>query len=294
MIAHLTFGNAWFSPRGWTWDPELWAFGLAAIWAYALGRRRLRTEGTAGPAWRSALFYVALGVTLFALQSPFDALSDSLLSVHMVQHMLLLVIAAPLFAASTPWPELRRAMPPRIRGWLERVGRAADGTGWIGKAADVFWHPATALILFVGTLWVWHIPSIYDLAVHDQFVHEQEHLLYLATGVLYWSHALGTSWLAARMGPAQRIVFLVLGMVACWMLSLVLIVAQAPLYPAYVSVVSTVSGLSPIADQRLAAGLMWAAGMVPFNLGIALAVLRMLTGEEQAERAQAVQPEEVD
>jgi Predicted membrane protein len=178
-------------------------------------------------------------------------------------------------------------MPPRVRAWLERAGRAADGTGWAGKVAHVFWHPATAVVLFVGTLWVWHVPSFYDLAVHDQFVHEQEHLLYLATGVLYWSHAVGAAWLAVRMAPGQRIVFLVVGMVACWMLSLVLIMAQAPIYPAYVPVVSTVSGLTPIADQRLAAGLMWAAGMVPFNLGIALAILRLLTGEEQAEIAEA-------
>jgi putative membrane protein len=294
VLAHLNFGNAWFSARGWTWDPELWAFGLAATWAYALGRRRLRAEDTAGPTWRASLFYVALGVTVFALQSPFDALSDSLLSVHMVQHMLLLMVAAPLFAASTPWPELGRAMPPRVRAWLERVGHAADGTGWAGKVAHVFWHPATAVVLFVGTLWVWHVPSLYDLAVHNQFVHEQEHLMYLAAGVLYWSHALGTSWLAARMPPAQRIVFLVLGMVACWMLSLVLIVARTPIYPAYIPVVSTVSGLTPIRDQRLAAGLMWAAGMVPFNLGIALAILRLLNGEEQAEIAEAAQRQEVN
>lgn len=293
MIAHLTFGNAWFSARGWTWDPELWVFVLAAIWAYALGRRRLRAEGTAGPTWRLSLYYIAIAVTVFALQSPFDALSGSLLSVHMVQHMLLLVVAAPLFAASTPWPELRRAMPPRVQAWLARVGRAADGTGWVGTAAHVLWHPATALVLFVGTLWVWHIPSLYDLAVRDPFLHEQEHLLYLATGVLYWSHALGASWLAARMRPTQRIVFLVLGMVACWMLSLVLIMARAPLYPAYIPVVSTVSGMTPISDQRLAAGLMWAAGMVPFNLGIALAVLRLLNGEEQAEIAEAAQRQEV-
>ena len=77
------------------------------------------------------------------------------------------------------------------------------------------------------------------------------------------------------------------------LLAIFLIVAQTPLYPAYISVVSSVSGLTPIADQRLAAGLMWAAGMVPFNLGIALAVLRLLNGEEQAELAQAVQREEV-
>jgi len=293
MMAELTFGNAWFSAGGWTWDPELWAFGLAAIWAYALGRRRLRAEGTAGVPWRAALFYAALGVTAFALQSPFDALSGSLLSVHMVQHMLLLVVAAPLFAAATPWPELRRAMPPRIRARLTRVGKAADGTGWVGKAAQVLWHPATAFVLFVATLWIWHIPPLYDLAVHDQLVHEQEHLLFLATGVLYWSHLLGASWLAARMRPSQRIVFLVAGMMACWALSIVLIVARTPIYPAYVPVVSTVSGLTPIADQRLAAGLMWAAGMVPFNLAIVLTVLRLLNGEEQAQIAQAAQPQGV-
>jgi putative membrane protein len=289
VLAHLTFGNAWFRSQGWTWDPDLWALGLAATWAYALGRRRLRAEGKAGPGWRAAMFYAGLGVTFFALESPVDALADRLLSVHMIQHMLLLVVAAPLFAASTPWPELRRAMPPGGRAWFERVGRAADGTGALGRIADVVCHPATAVVLFVGTLWVWHLPSLYDLAVRDQFVHEQEHLLYLATGVLYWSHALGTSWLAARMPPAQRIVFLAVGMFSSWILSVVLIVAEGPIYPAYVGVVSSVSGLTPMADQHLAAGLMWAAGMVPFNLGIALAILRLLNGEERAALAAASQ-----
>jgi cytochrome c oxidase assembly factor CtaG len=238
VIAHLTFGNAWFSSQGWTLDPKLWIFVFAAVWAYSLGRRRLRAVGAEPPAWRAAMFYGGIAVTVFALESPFDSLADSLLSVHMVQHMLLLVVAAPLFAASTPWPELRRAMPPAIRAWLERAETAADGTGPFGRIASLARHPATALFIFAGVLWLWHLPSLYDLAVRDDFVHDQEHLSYLAAGVLYWSHAFGGSWLAARLPAAQRIAYL-------------------------------------------------AAGMVPFNLAIGLAVLRMLSGEEEAARAEA-------
>jgi putative membrane protein len=287
VIAHLTFGNAWFSPQGWTLDPDLWIFVFAAVWAYALGRRRLRALGTESPAWRAAMFYGGVGVTIFALESPFDSLADSLLSVHMVQHMLLLVVAAPLFAASTPWREHRAAMPPGVRDWLDRVEIAADGTGAFGRIASLARHPATALIIFAGILWLWHLPSLYDLAVRDPFVHDQEHLSYLAAGVLYWSHAFGGSWLAARLPAGQRIAYLGLGMLSGWILAFVLIMVRSPFYPPYVHTVSTVSGLTPMADQRLAAGLMWAAGMVPFNLAIALAVLRMLSGEEEAARATA-------
>jgi putative membrane protein len=287
MPAHLDFGNAWFRAAGWTFDPELWLVVLAASWMYARGRRRLRAEGAGSVSWRAALFYGGLGATVFALQSPFDTLGDSILAAHMVQHMLLLVVAAPLLAASTPWPELRRASPRGVRAWFDRVGHAADGTGRVGRLARVVWHPATAVILFAGTLWAWHVPRFYDLAVRDPFVHEQEHLLYLAAGVLYWSHALGTSWLAARMPLSQRVVYLAAGMFSCWIVGMVLIMARTPLYPPYVATVPTVGGSSPMADQHLAAGLMWAGGMVPFNVALALGILRLLNGEEQAALAEA-------
>jgi putative membrane protein len=287
MLAHLDFGNAWFHETGWTFDLGLWLLVLLATWAYARGRRRLRAEGAAGPSWRAAMYYGGLGVTVFALQSPFDTLGDLILSVHMVQHMLLLVVAAPLLAAATPWPELSRVLPPEDRAWLDRVGRAADGTGLLGSVARILWHPATAVVLFAGTLWLWHLPRFYDLAVRHPFIHEQEHLLYLATGVLFWSHVLGNSWLAARMPLAQRVVYLVVGMFSCWILGMVLIMAQAPLYPTYVATVASVSSLSPMTDQHLAAGLMWVGGMVPFNVAVALGILRLLNAEEQAALAEA-------
>ncbi len=285
MIAEpVTVWNAWLRLDLWAFDLDVWIGTALVAGAYWYGRRQLiamRGPGAA-PRSRAAMFYGGSAVSLVTLQSPLAWLGGRLLSAHMLHHMALLVVAAPLIAAATPWEALRAALPRSVQPSIERLAVAADGTGPIGRSAGVARSPVTAVVLFVGNLWLWHLPFAYDLTLRSPAVHEAEHALYLLTGVLFWSHAVGRSWLAARLPAGGRIGLLAAGMVAGWLLALVIAFQPAPIYVAYVFSVHTVSGLSPIDDQRIAAGLMWAVGMVPFNIAIALAIMRVLDAEEEA------------
>ncbi|MGZ4151676.1 MAG: cytochrome c oxidase assembly protein, partial [Actinomycetota bacterium] len=289
VTGHLTMlavsiRDTWFSAAGWTFDPDVWILAIAGVIAFAIGRRRLLDDGDAraGAGWRAAMFYAGAATIVLALQSPVDTLADSMLSVHMVQHMLLLVVAAPLIAAGTPTPTFVRILPEAARIRLRELSLRADRTGPLGRAWDVATSPVTAVVAFVVTLWAWHLPVVYDLAVRSEAVHELEHATYLLVGLLFWSHVVGTSWLAARLSTSRRIAYVCIGMVSGWVLALALAFQPAPVYPPYVHAIASVSGMSPLDDQRLAAGLMWAIGMLPFNIALAAAVKRLLDAEEAA------------
>jgi cytochrome c oxidase assembly factor CtaG len=257
---------------------------LIACVAYWYGRRRLIAERGPGaaPALRAAAFYSGVAAVLLALLSPVDWLALYLLSAHMVQHMLLLVVAAPLIAASTPWACFRAALDPGLRDRWDRLADLADRPGPVGRAVAVATHPVTALTLFVANLWLWHIPAAYDLALRVDPVHDLEHVLYLGIGVLYWSHAVGTSWLAAVLSPGRRLLYLCTGLASMWLLALVLIAQPVAIYAPYLTVVGSVSHMSPITDQRVGIGLMWSVGMIPFDLAIAFAVLRVIKNDEES------------
>jgi caa3-type cytochrome oxidase assembly factor Caa3/CtaG len=97
-----------------------------------------------------------------------------------------------------------------------------------------------------------------------------------------WSHVVGLSWLAARLPTSRRIAYLCVGMLSEWILSPALAFQPAPVYPPYVHAIGSVCGMRPLDDQRLAAGLMWAIGMLPFNIALAAGVRRLLDAEEAA------------
>ena len=288
-----TVWTVWWHVGAWSFDADVWIGTAAIAAAYGYGRRRLilARGPKAAPVSRAWFMYLGLALQWFALQSPIAWLAGRLLSAHMLHHMLLLVVAAPLIAAATPWAAFRFALPPSGRAELDRFGAAADGTGPIGRIAAVLASPITAVVAFVGTLWLWHLPAAYDLTLRSPFVHEVEHAMFLATGILFWSHAVGTSWLAARLSPGRRILLISCGMAGSWFLSLILAFQPAAIYAPYLFTVHLVSGLTPLDDQRIAAGLMWAVGMIPFNLAIAMAIKRVMDAEDEAVAAPEMRAE---
>lgn len=159
--------------RAWNLAPSLWlGLGLSA-WLYArrirvLAQRRLRP-----PALRSACFVAGLLAAFVALVSPLDAQASVLFAAHMAQHMLLVLVAAPLVALSRP-------LGPTLLG-LPKGPRRAPGRGW--QAA---------------VLWAWHVPGLYQAALRHPLAHGLEHLSLAGTALLFWWSAL---WPSRRAGP---------------------------------------------------------------------------------------------
>ena len=249
--------------RAWNFDvPLLVGFALA-LWAYRRGRvHGLRRESDA---WRARCFTGALAVVVVALVSPLDALSGALASAHMVQHVLLLLVAAPLLALSSPTVALLRGAPPRVRQasgpWRRQLGLTRANLRPLR-------HPAAVWALHVGTIWFWHAAVPYDAALDNHLVHVAEHASFLVTGLLFWRVVLGARGTVSN-GLGILLVF-TMAMQSVF-LSALLTFASGPWYSGYESTTRRWN-LEPLADQQLAGVIMWIpAGLV--YLGAALALL---------------------
>lgn len=252
----------------WSTDPLVIAGLIAAGWAYARGRRR-----GPGSARRATMFAGGLGAVAVALLSPLDALSGALASAHMVQHVLLVLVAAPLFAFSASSGPLLRGTPAPIR---RAVARARVRLGLTTGRVRTLAHPLAVWFLAVAALWFWHSAAAYEAALRSDLLHALEHLSFFATALLFWV-LIGR---LAHAGLAGAALLLVFGMaVQSIFLSVLLTFARAPWYPSYAA--STRPwGLDPLADQQLAGAIMWVpAGAVYAAAGLLLFMSWMREGD---------------
>jgi putative membrane protein len=234
----------------WNLHPVLLAGLLLAGWAY----RRGRTGGPRRPVdtWRARCFTLALVALGLALLSPLDALSNALASAHMVQHLLLLLVAAPLLALSAPSSTILRGSPLAVRRasgrWRRRLGLTH------GNLA-VLRHPAAVWLLQVGVLWFWHAAAPYDAALDNQFLHLLEHASFLVTAVLFWHVVIGVRGAARVSGGLGVLLVFAMAMQSVF-LSVLLTFARTPWYSGYATTTAPWD-LDPLTDQQLAGVIMW-------------------------------------
>jgi putative membrane protein len=246
-------------------EPPVLCVAVAAL-LYALGGRggpvgrRERAERR----WRTPLFAGGLATVVLAVSPPVDRLADSLFSMHMVQHVLLIEVAAPLIVLSRPWNRLWRPFPLSFRraaaGGIARGAWAAP-LRLIGGRLVV---PAVAFVLMNGVFVLWHMPAFYDAALSHPALHDLEHLTFFLTAVLLWAHLLGEGPFRARLALPGRAVYAVGAMLVGWTVAVVIAMAPSPLYSHYAALDSRPLGLSALADQQLAAGIMWVPASVPW------------------------------
>jgi cytochrome c oxidase assembly factor CtaG len=241
-----------------------------------LGRPRSRREH-----WRAAAFYAGLLVILGALASPIDSLAEKLFWVHMVQHVMLLTIAAPLIVLGAPWMSIWRPLP---LGFRRSTAKAVSRAGWaepLRALGRLLGRPLPAWIAFNVNLVLWHLPGLYDLAVRNRAIHDLEHTTFLLFGVLLWAQVLESPPLRARLSAIHRVYYIVAAAVVSWVIALVLIFASSPLYPAYAHLAHRPGGISALADQQLAGGIMLGPGSVAMTLFVFFQIYRWLGIEEK-------------
>ena len=249
---------------------------VAALYAIGWRNRAARRRGAGAEA---ALFAAGLGALVLAFASPLASLDEELFWAHMAQHVLLLAVAPPLILLGRPWSTTWRAFPLPLRraaahGVLRASRSAPLRTAWKTLTA-----PPMGLAIFCGILALWHLPALYDLTLRSSTTHELEHSLFLATGLLLWSQLIDSPPLRSRLTYPARAVYATIATAAGWLLAIVLAVAAEPLYTAYVEVASRPGGISALADQRLAAGIMWVPGSIPFAAAVLIYVYRWLETE---------------
>jgi putative copper resistance protein D len=247
---------------------------LAALgyWQMRAGVNR-RHPGNPIPTWRLWSWLAGLGAIILALASPIEFYDTTLFSVHMVQHLLLSFVAAPLLVLAAPITLLLRWVSPEARRrWVLPVLES--------RVVRFIARPLVAWVAFAGVMWFSHFSPLFDAALDDLALHRLEHALFLGTALLFWWPVIGADPSPHRLTYPGRILYLALGMPLSSLLGLVIFSAQQPLYPHYEDLVRD-WGPTVMEDQALAGGIMWAGGDAAFVLALVLAVAAWLRHEER-------------
>ena len=261
MLAHtaVTPAGLW---GAWPFDPLVMVALVSAVVAYARGYRRRRRRSAAVAA-SFACGILALSV---ALLSPLDAAADALFSAHMTQHLVLVVVAAPLLVVGRPVTTMMVGLPAGARRTAARLRGAVTASGLSGALRK----PVVAWTLLTISLWAWHTPLLYTAALENGAIHAVEHASFLLTSMLAWSVAL-SGRPANALGALGRALFLVATALQGAVLGALLLFARTPLYPVH-GRGPWLWGLTPLEDQQLAGALMWIPPSVVY-LAVAAGIL---------------------
>jgi cytochrome c oxidase assembly factor CtaG len=255
---------------GWTFAP-ITLLALAGYLAvYGWRWRTVREEGGARAAsgWRLAAWCGGVLVLFVALISPVDRLGEQLATMHMVQHLLLADIAPILLTLGlTRW---------LLRPATRRIHR-------LERAAGPFAHPAFAVVAYVGVMWLWHVPALYDAALENGGVHVLEHLSFAAAGLLYWWHLLSPIRSRLRLGGMGPVAYMFSTKILVGFLGIALAFSPDLLYHAY-GTGGTRWGLTPLDDQHVAGLLMALEQSIVMGIALAWLFARMLAESESEEQ----------
>ena len=264
---------------GWHFEPAV-ALPLIAVaiwwWRMLDGIDRRHPDHPVSGRQRWA-FLAGLAAVAVALQSGIARYDTTLFSLHMVQHLLLTLIAPPLLALGAPITQLLRASSPRNRQRLIVPFLHS-------RVMSVLTHPILAWILFAGVMWGTHFSSIFNASLEDPFTHDLEHIAYLTVGLLFWWPVIGLDPAPRRMSYPVRIGYVFLQMPQNSFLAMTILFASGPLYAHYATL-GAPYGIDALTDQRTAAAIMWIVGDVVFILETLLVLGAWMRSESRTQGA---------
>lgn len=247
---------------GWTFEP-LPTLAIAVAlgwWWWAVRRVDAAHPANLVPRSRTVCFVLGQVALGFALLSGIARYDTTLFSIHMVQHILLMLVAAPLIALSAPITLLLRVSSHETRRrWILPVLHS--------RVVRALAFPVVGWILFAAVMWIAHFSPLFNAALEDPTIHEFEHVLFLTVALLFWWPAVALDPAPWRMGHPARVVHLFMEMTQNTFLAVVILNVTTVMYAHYATVVRD-WGPTPLEDQRLAAGVMWVAGDVVFIAAI--------------------------
>ena len=238
---------------------------IAGVW-YGAGLLAITRRGV--PVRKRTVLLFATGwlVVIVALASPLDAISDQLFSAHMVQHELLMILAAPLLVLARPTAVLHSALSSAARRVV--VGIACLPA--VRRAWRTLARPVHAWLVHGIVIWVWHAPVLFDAALEHDTVHAAQHLCFLGSAVVFWWSLVYGQHRASR---GVSILYLFTTAVNTGVLGALLSVSRHPWYGAYGDR-AVAWGLSPLSDQQLAGLIMW----IPASIVYLVAALVLFAG----------------
>jgi putative copper resistance protein D len=261
----------------WSFDPLVQVPVIAIVVAWIAAVRRVDREHPANPVprSRSVAFLAGIVALELALQSPIEHYDTTLFSIHMVQHVLLTLVAAPLLVAGAPIT------------LLLRVARSDQRKRWIlpvlhSRLVQALSFPVVSWLVFAGVMWGTHFSTVFNESLENPLLHDLEHLAYLGAGLLFWWPVVGVDPSPWRMAHPVRLLYTFLQMPQNTFLALAIFSAPEPLYAHYATLQRT-WGPTVLEDQQLAGGLMWVAGDLLFLVALMTVVRGWMQQEKRDE-----------
>jgi cytochrome c oxidase assembly factor CtaG len=260
---------------GWTFDPTVWLPAIAALllWRAGVGMADRAHPGHPVERRRTAFWVAGVAVVVIALDSGVGLYDTTLFGDHMLQHMLLTMIAPPLLLLAGPITLVLQA------------SSAATRKRWIlpflhSRVVRFLSFPVVSWLLFAAVMWGTHFSPLFDASLENEWLHRLEHALYLSTALLFWWPVVGPDPSPWRMTPAVRPLYVGLQMTQNTFLAVAIYFAPAPLYRHYETLVRS-WGPTPLEDQQLAGGLMWMGGDLVFLTAIFVLVAAWMRHEDR-------------
>ena len=272
--------------RSWDWRIEIIVILAAAGIIFSVGwlRLRNRTRGSnagnrwrAGATWRPFVYVLGLLILALALMSPIDVLGTQLFTIHMVQHVLLVMIIPPLLLLANPIVFILWGLPTSSRkavgGWLgpnarpRKIIKAITGVG-------IVW------LAYVIVIWGWHDPLAYSLALRSNIAHDLEHISFFVVAMIFWWHIIGAGpKIHSSLSYGGRFAYAISAIPPIMIAGIVIAFAKEPIYSHY-ELVPRLWNISVMEDQRIAGVIMWVPGSMMYIVAALIVVGRWLQKEE--------------
>jgi putative membrane protein len=244
-----------------------YAKGVANLWHRAGVGRGIRVR-------EAVAFAAGWGTLALALYSPIDVLADRSFALHMAQHEMLMIVAAPLLAASRTYEAWSWALR---RGGVRTLAAIAAGWRWLAAPTRAWWLHAAAL-------WLWHVPAFFLAALASQAIHALQHASFFVSALLFWWAVFGSR---RRNHQGTALALLVTTMLQMNALGLLLTFAPTPWY---VAGEPPPWGLTALEDQQIGALVMWMFGGMVYAAAALVVVFRWLAPSSDAPAQRRVAP----
>ncbi len=253
---------------------------LAVTYLIGMLRLQIRSGWQAIPIRKMVYAICGYAVLFFAVAGPPEAFSDEMFFAHMTQHILIAMVAAVLLLAASPMAAYLWAMPETVRIGL---GPSLAERGWIRRINAFLTNPRFALPAFVLTLWGWHVPEAYSLAINNELAHVGMHLSMFTTAILFWWPIIGPPPVRSPLSDPQRIIYLILVVTPTAVLAAIITLSNSVIYTPYLDTPHHFT-LTPTEDQRIGGLLMWIPGNIVYLATLTTLFLRWFSREDRKSR----------
>jgi cytochrome c oxidase assembly factor CtaG len=263
-----------------SWTLDLWVMAPLGLAAAIYVRGWLRLQRRAPERFgggRLTAFLSGLTTIAIALESPLHDLGHLLLQAHMIQHLLLLMVAPPLLWLGLPLLPILHGLPAgALHRWAKRLFACSVGTRryrWLAS-------PIVAWVAFVGSTWAWHIPALYQQTLTSDVWHYAQHACFLTTALAFWQPVMQRWSDRAVAPPWGMVLYLILADLQNTVLAAYLVFAERLIYPAYAAV-SRPWDIAALDDQMAAGACMWVLGSIGFVVPAVCLVGHLLSPQQR-------------